>query len=761
MNDFDASDGHGGAVAGAEPGDPPEGDAGERASILIVDDLPEKLLVFGTVLEELGQELVFVRSGAEALREVLQREFAVILLDVNMPDIDGFETASLIRKYKRSAHTPIIFITSYSDEMQTGRGYSLGAVDFILSPVVPEVLRTKVKVFVELHAMRQRVKRQGDERAARMAAEAARHVAEQNDRRSNLLAEASRVLGESLDPLASERRLVELLLPSTACLALLARTDADDLPGRVLLGIADRRGYADLHEVRSDSLGPALRAVLQRALGQGLRVELDAAALADLRASAAGAAGAPALHAAAAVPMGSKRRRMGVLLVASDVAPGDRSGYDWTILEELAARAAVAFENAELFRRLQVENAERVAAEAKLQEASRRKDEFLAMLSHELRNPLAPLRNALELIRRVAPQEPRLNWASDVMDRQLRHMTRLVEELLDVARITEGKIVLSREPVDLRTVMEHSVETTQPFLEQHRHKLQVRLPDAPVWMQGDFARLSQVVGNLLHNAAKYSGDGGAITLELAVDNGAATIRVSDNGIGIEPELLPNIFELFTQGQNSLDRGQGGLGVGLTLVQRLVELHGGTVEARSDGAGAGAEFIVRLPAVSVVRNDEHGASASPALASPHGQRVLIVDDNRDAAETVAQFLQLEGHEVKFVGDGHQALACVPVFAPQVVVLDIGLPGLSGYDTALRMREMPPMKDVLLIALTGYGQSEDRRRAEESGFDHHFVKPTDPQALTELITRWSERRSAGRADTQRERPIDRRHAAPGGD
>ena len=478
---------------------------------------------------------------------------------------------------------------------------------------------TKVKVFVELHAMRQRVRRQGDERAARMAAEAARHVAEQNDRRSNLLAEASRVLGESLDPSVSERRLIELLLPSTACLAVLARTGADESLERVLLGFADQRGDADLHELRGDTLRPALRAVLQRALKHGLRVELDAAALADLRAAAQGVRGAPALHAAAAVPMGSKRRRMGVLLVASEVGPGDRSGYDWTILEELAARAAVAFENAELFRRLQVENAERVAAEAKLQEASRRKDEFLAMLSHELRNPLAPLRNALELMRRVAPQEPRLNWAGEVMDRQLRHMTRLVEELLDVARITEGKIVLSREPVDLRAVMEASVETAQPFIEQHRHKLQVRLPDAPVWMQGDFARLSQVVGNLLHNAAKYSGEGGTIMLELAVENGAATVRVSDNGVGIEPELLPSIFELFTQGQNSLDRGQGGLGVGLTLVRRLVELHGGTVEARSDGPGAGAEFVVRLPAVSLVRGDDHVATAPLAVAAPRAPR----------------------------------------------------------------------------------------------------------------------------------------------
>ena len=429
----------------------------------------------------------------------------MILLDVNMPDMDGFETAALIRKHQRSAHTPIIFITSYGDEMQTARGYSLGAVDYILSPVVPDVLRTKVKVFVELLPRCAARPAPGATSAPRAwLPKRARHVAEQNDRRSNLLAEASRVLGESLDPSVSERRLIELLVPSTACLAVARAHRRRRVARARTAGLRGSAGDGDLRELRGDTLRPALRAVLQRALSTALRVELDAAALADLRAAAQGVPGAPALHAAAAVPMGSKRRRMGVLLVASEVAPGDRSGYDWTILEELAARAAVAFENAELFRRLQVENAERVAAEAKLQEASRRKDEFLAMLRHELRNPLAPIRNAVELMRRVAPPKPRLNWAGDVMDRQLRHMTRLVEELLDVARITQGKIVLSREPVDLRAVMEASVETAQPFIEQHRHKLQVRLPDAPVWMQGDFARLSQVVGNLLHNAAKYS-----------------------------------------------------------------------------------------------------------------------------------------------------------------------------------------------------------------------------------------------------------------
>lgn len=719
--------------------------ADERSSILIVDDLPEKLLVFGTVLEELDQDLVFVRSGADALREVLQREFAVILLDVNMPDIDGFETATLVRRYKKSAHTPIIFITSYADELQTVRGYSLGAVDFILSPVVPEVLRSKVRVFVELHMMRRRATRQAEERTARMAADAARVVAERNDRRSHFIANASWALGASLDLAVGEQRLVELLLGANATRVLLVRIDdaegAAESITRGVLGATTPDATVRLRSLDADTLGPVLQAAVMRAHRLGKATALDAAGLAAL--GALGGGEGPSPHAAVAVPVATARRRMGVLVVAEDRHEPDEESGDWSVPEELAARAAIAFDNAELFASLKTENAERVAAEAKLQEVNRRKDEFLAMLAHELRNPLAPIRNALELMRRIAPPDPKLDWAGAVMDRQLRHMARLIGELLDVARISEGKIALTRSPLDLRTVVEASVETTQPFIDQHRHRLQLNLPDTPVWMQGDFTRLSQVLGNLLHNAAKYSADGSLIVLELEAGCGEATLRVRDNGIGIDAALLPSIFEPFTQGVRSLDRSQGGLGIGLTLVRRLVELHGGRVEAHSAGLEQGAEFRVFLPAVSVVKNGEPDVPVpepAPPDRSTRGQRVLIVDDNRDAADSIAQYLQLEGHEVRSVGDGQQALVTARVLAPQVVVLDIGLPGLSGYEVARRIRQMPEMRSALLVALTGYGQREDRQQAEQAGFDHHFVKPTDPRALAELIARTSERRAA---------------------
>jgi len=714
----------------------------EKSNILIVDDLPEKLLVFGTVLEDLKQNLVFVSSGAEALREVLQREFAVILLDVNMPDIDGFETAALIRRYKRSAHTPIIFITAYADEIQTARGYSLGAVDYILSPVVPDVLRSKVKVFVDLHGMQRRVRRQADERVALAASEAARRLAEESDRRSNFLAHASRVLSGSLDMSVSKQLLLGLVVPELACLAVLALLDDEETFGGVIAaGVsrgADTPVFASIH---CGQLPAEVQGALQRALHTKGRVTLPTAELQRLGCESFGLPGSLVLRCAVAVPLMIGNRPLGVLLVGSEQVDPALGSRDWAALEELASRASIAFENARLYRSLQAEIVERRAAETELQEANQRKDEFLAMLSHELRNPLAPIRNALEVIRRVAPPDPKLTWAGDVMDRQVRHLTRLVEELLDVARISEGKISLNKEPVELGALIAQSIETTQPFIDSRGHALQVKLPDTPVWLQGDFARLSQVVANLLHNAAKYSDEGGRIRLELGVENGEAVITVTDNGIGIDVALLPHVFDLFAQGNRSLDRSQGGLGVGLTLVRRLVELHGGRVHASSAGLKKGAEFTVSIPCVSVVQSAAESKEARRApSAKALGRRILIVDDNTDAAESVARYLELEGHEVKAVGDGVQALASMPVFAPHVVVLDIGLPGMDGYELAKRLRDVPVAQPLLLVALTGYGQKEDKVRALEAGFDHHFVKPTDPHALVDLIAQWPQRPQA---------------------
>ena len=329
------------------------------------------------------------------------------------------------------------------------------------------------------------------------------------------------------------------------------------------------------------------------------------------------------------VPLMLSDSRIGALWVRDTERPIDKA-----LLRELADRAAMTFENARLYRSLQVEIQERRTAEAQLQVANRRKDEFLAMLSHELRNPLAPIRNAIEIIRRVAPDDPKLAMAMGVTARQVEHLTRLVDELLDVARISQGKIELKSETVDFRTAMEQGIETVRPLVDSLRHQLVVELPNTPVWLRGDPDRLAQVVVNLVHNAAKYTPEGGRIEATLALVDGQAVMSIRDNGIGIEPEFLPKVFDLFEQGRRGLDRSQGGLGVGLALVQRLVQLHHGRVEVNSAGSGQGAEFRVLLPCFldvsssAVAKNESTEADADAARC-----RVLVVDDNRDAAETI--------------------------------------------------------------------------------------------------------------------------------
>jgi signal transduction histidine kinase/ActR/RegA family two-component response regulator len=439
---------------------------------------------------------------------------------------------------------------------------------------------------------------------------------------------------------------------------------------------------------------------------------------------------------ALALAMGE--RVLGGLLVAPH-----GPAADWAAIRELTDRAAVAFENALLYRKLQLEIDERRGIETQLNESNRRKDEFLAMLSHELRNPLAPIRTAIEVIRRVAPKEPKLEWALDVSGRQIGHLNRLVEDLLDVARINQGKIALQSDSLDLRAAVESGVETARPFIEARRHRLVCTLPEAPVWLRGDSARLSQVVSNLLNNAAKYTDDGGRIELALSVQpDGQALIEVVDNGIGIDAALLPAVFELFEQGSRSLARREGGRGGGLTLVRRIVELHHGTVEAASEGVGRGARFSVRLPCLSEALPAADAAHAEVRVPEA-GCRVLVVDDNQDAAEAAAVFLALAGHEAKAVLSGAEALASAAVFVPDVIFLDIGLPGMDGFELARRLRVIPETRSSLYVALTGYGQPADRLSARQAGFDHHLTKPADPNEVLQLIATWRSARLAAAA------------------
>ncbi|MFL6678280.1 MAG: response regulator [Burkholderiaceae bacterium] len=692
-------------------------EAADRTDILVVDDLPEKLLVFETVLGELNQNIVFARSGSDALRQILRRDFAVVLLDVNMPDMDGFETATLIRRYKRAAHTPIIFITSYADEMQTARGYSLGAVDYIPSPVVPEVLRSKVRVFVELHILQRRIARQAEERVALAASEAALRLAEESTKRSSLLAGLSHALSGVLDPRDAMHALLAHVAPALAPNATVALLDERG----VVTHAATRTSLFD-DDAESVDIPPSALPSAHFAL---LRQALERSAI-------------PIEHAAPHVdgalqmlPLVHGDRFLGALWI-----DGELTAMSSALLDEVAARAAIAFATAGLYNALQVEIAERRQAEARLEEAARRKDEFLAMLAHELRNPLAPIRNAVELIRLAGPAESKVRWAADVTDRQVRQLTRLVDELLDVARISQGKVVLQTQCLDLVTLVTQAIDSQRDALHKRHQTLTLSLPDKPINLNGDATRLAQVVNNLLSNAIKYTPEGGAIAVTVAHEDTHggefALLEVRDNGIGIDAELLPHVFELFEQGKRALDRTQGGLGVGLTLVQRLVQLHGGDVVASSAGAGQGSQFRVLLPCLgeddeSVVAEQEGGPL--PATAVP--RRILVVDDNVDVVETTTMLLSLSGHQVRSAKDGLQALHVASEFRPDVVLLDIGLPLMDGYEVARRLRQTPQTAGALLIALTGYGQQGDRQRGKDAGFDGHMLKPVDPHALARLI------------------------------
>src|SRR5688572_18534629 len=565
----------------------------DKVNILLVDDQPARLLSYETILDDLGQNLVQARSGLEALEKLMKDEFAVVLLDVSMPGMDGFETASLIHEHPRFERTPIIFVTGvHVTELDRLKGYKLGAVDYVYIPVVPEILRSKVSVLVELHLQRREL-----QNLNRSLEEANRRLELAN---TNLQAEKTREL-ESLNQTL-------------------------------------KRANTDLEQTN---------------------------------------------------------------------------------------------------RVLQGEVAERGRAEAALKEADRHKDEFLAVLAHELRNPLAPIRNAVEIMRRSALTDPQLSWSRDVIERQVKHLTRLVDDLLDVSRITRGNINLSREPVSVTTIVARAIETIQPLIADQRHELSVDVAEDGLEVEGDLTRLTQVLGNLLNNAAKYTDPGGKIRVSAHRLGTDVEIRVRDNGIGIPPELLPRLFQLFTQVDGAAHRAQGGLGIGLALVRQLIQMHGGSVTAYSQGPGQGSEFLIRLP----LRLKQHreastgldGMQVAEEERGKRGHRILLADDNRDALDSLATLLQCDGHEVHTAADGAEALEVAAGCQPDIVLLDIGMPKLDGYEVARRIREQPWGKSAVLIALTGWGQDEDRRRSREVGFDSHLVKPLDPDALSLLLSK----------------------------
>jgi len=522
----------------------------DRVNILLVDDQPAKLLTYETILGELGENLIKVSSASEALQCLLDREIAVVLVDVCMPDLDGYELAAMIRQHPRFQKTSIIFVSAVlMTDLDRLRGYECGAVDYVPVPVVPAILRAKVSIFAEL-----------------------------------------------------------------------------------------------FRKTRA--------------------------------------------------------------------------------LERL---------NAELEERVTERTAALEATTEQLKEASHRKDEFLAMLAHELRNPLAPIRTAVQLLRLKELTEPHRQRARDVIERQVEHLVNLIDDLLDVSRITRGMITLQLEPVLVGAIVARAVETARPAIDAQRHALELDLPDELISVEGDKTRLVQVIANILHNAAKFMDPGGRIRLSVRRDGQHAMIQVSDTGIGIAPDLLPKIFELFTQVHAKSERAQGGLGIGLALVRRLTEMHGGTVTAQSDGAGRGSTFTVRLPVmVAQIAGLAHPKRETGTIPRMASQRILVADDNRDAAEALSLQLQLAGHDVRTAHDGIEALTVAKTFDPEIVLLDLGMPKIDGYEVARQLRLQPGSRRVTLIALTGWGQQQDRDRTADAGFDAHLVKPVAEAQLFRALT-----------------------------
>jgi signal transduction histidine kinase len=559
----------------------------EKANILLVDDQPGRLLTYQSVLSVLNQNLICARSGLEALEKLMQDDFAVVLLDVSMPDMDGFETAQLIHQHPRFEKTPIIFVTGvHVNDLDRLKGYKAGAVDYVAIPLVPEILRSKVAVLVELYCKR-------------------RELSELNRR----LAQANEQLSQANTALQVEKTR-ELQALNTA----LQQTNAD------------------LKRVNSN---------------------------------------------------------------------------------------------------LQREVRDRIRAEQALKEADRHKDEFLATLAHELRNPLAAILNAVQLIRTRELTDPQLCLSRDIIERQGGQLRRLVDDLLDVSRITTGKIKLSLEPIAVTEVIAHAVETVDALMREREHVFAIEVAENSLQVRGDRVRLTQAIANVLDNAAKYTNPGGKISLTLLQRDAQLEISVQDNGIGIAPDALPRVFDLFAQADREAERFQSGLGIGLALVRRLLEMHGGSVEAHSEGKGRGSRFVIRLPLYFEGTQLTSEVPVRTRELQSVRRRIMVVDDNLDALHSLAALLRLMGHEVYTAANGALALEVAEQTRPEVMLLDLGMPQPDGYEVARRVRLQSWGRQVVLIAVTGWSQDSDRRRSGEVGFDGHLVKPVGLEQLKQLL------------------------------
>jgi PAS domain S-box-containing protein len=617
-------------------------------TILIIDDDEAKRYSVTKILQKAGYATFEASTGAEGLRLAAELPDLVVL-DVKLPDISGFEVCRRLKADPFTTDIPILHLSTtfvgLEDKVQGLEGGADGYLTDVLEPL--ELIAT-VKALLR----------------ARRAEEAAQISNRQWQTTFDAINDGVLMLDRD-GTVVQVNQAMERILGQPW----------NNLHGRLfheLLGLPvapESSPFLRMIESQNREVAEVTRA------GRWLHVAVD--------------------------PLKNSQGALrGALSIVSDVT--DRRQME----EELRCRAEA------------------------LGAADQRKDELLAMLAHELRNPLAPILNCLELIRQANPQEGDLALSLEIAERQVRHMARLLDDLLDVSRFTQGKIQLQKSLVDFSTIVAHAVETATPLIESKRHRLAVNLPAEPINVHGDPTRLEQIVSNLLNNAAKYTESEGQITLSVVREDAELVLCVADSGIGLSEEMLTRVFDLFTQADLSLDRTQGGLGIGLTLVRSMVELHGGSVSARSAGLGRGSEFTVRLAASAI--SPAQGLTASPAARrSGASLRILIVDDHMDSATSLARLLRSWGHRALATHDGPAALEALDADTYDVILLDIGLPGMNGYEVAERVRERLGGDKMSLVALTGYGQKEDLRRSEFAGFNHHLVKPVTPDALQELL------------------------------
>ena len=696
-----------------------------KVNILIVDDRPDKLLAHETILAELNQNLVRATSGREALRCLLKRDFAVILLDVNMPGMDGFETAAMIRQRPRSATTPIIFISAVNDkDTHVSRGYSLGAVDYILTPVVPEILRAKLAVFVDLYKKTEQIKRQAEERAVFFREQAARAEAEARQEQLGFLAEASNVLAASLDFERTFENLAFLIVPRLADFCLIQIADEDGALQQVAVAQRipqEKTGHSD-RGASSLLVQAAQRAGAQtyKTRKSLLFCEIDERILEALFAAEAerNSIEQSGLSALIVVPISARGRVLGVITLMYLTEDRPCGENELALAEELGQRAALALENAQLYK----------AAQKALSEAERAnhaKDRFLAMLSHELRTPLTPVLTSIFEVESDEQISSEVRDSLQVIRRNVELEARLIDDLLDLTRISKGKLQLSLEYVDAHVLLRSALDICQSEIKNKKLRVETELDATKVNLRADPARLQQIFWNLIKNAVKFTPKRGQLTLRTSDEvDGRLRVSITDTGIGIDSETLPKVFNAFEQGERS---GTGGLGLGLAITKALVETHGGQITAESAGEGRGATFTASFPLAE---------PASPAttrnVSLPGGarksMRILLVEDHEDTNRSLTNLLRRRGYQVQSADSISSALECAANGSFDLLISDIGLPDGTGIEL---MERLGTEHSLTGIALTGFGMEDDIRRSRDVGFSEHLVKPVDLNKLDAVI------------------------------